>query len=561
MPPFAIPATLRASLAERVDRVAAARPIAAIGAAIGRQFSYALIQAVCDLSDIELQAALARLVDAGLVLQRGAPPDAVYSFKHALVQDAAHDSLLRDDRRQLHARIAAALETGFSELTEGLPEILAQHYAEAGLAERSAACWSKAGRRSAAHSAMVEAAAQFQKGIEQLALLPSSRERQRLELELQSALGAALQAIKGFAASETGRVYARARELWERLDFPVAFRQVVYAQSIYHTYRREFELAQRVNADLLERSRQRGDTAGLVLGHNAAGCTLMYVGNFAVSRAHLEAALALYDPVAHGALVHQAGVHPPSVSQAHLGIVLFSLGFSDQALARSNASIAEARHLAHYPSLAGSLSLGNILLSLLGEDAALDEQASELVALASEQKFPLYRASAASYRGWVKLQRGEATEGLALMRRASSAFRATGMGTEAYRASLLARACAAAGQIGEAGRLLDEALEAGQKSGEGVFAAELHRHKGELLLRQGDAEAAAELYSEALSVAREQQAKMWELRACVSLARLWRDRGRSAHARDLLAPVYGWFSEGFGTADLREAKALLDELA
>ena len=287
----------------------------------------------------------------------------------------------------------------------------------------------------------------------------------------------------------------------------------------------------------------------------------MFAGRFASSRSHLEEALALYDPISHRSLVHQAGIHPHVNSQAYLGIVLFCLGFPDQALAQSNAAIAEARRLAHPPSLAVSLAIGARLLSLVGDNAALDERADQLVAVATEQGFPYWRAQGTIYRGWVKVKNGDVAEGISLLRSGSSAYRATG--AEAwmpYHIALLARACEIAGQIEEAVTLLDDALQIVERTGERWLAAELNRHKGQLLLRQGHSEAAEELYRKALSIAEEQEAKLWELRAAVSLARLRRDQGRRAEARDLLAPVYGWFTEGFDTPDLKEAKALLDEL-
>ena len=408
------------SLMARLDRLASVRQVAQIGAAIGREFSYALLRAVSRLPEDELQAALARLVASELVFQRGTPPDAVYSFKHALVQDAAHGSLLRSARQQLHAQIAEALESHSPELMDSQPELFAQHYAEAGLVEKSVAFWGKAGHRSAARSAMAEAAAQFQKGLDQLALLPDTPERQRQELEFRSALGAVLQAVKGHAAPETGHAYARARELWEQLGSPSEFLQVPYGQSRYHAFRGEFDLAQRLDEDLLRLSRQRNDSAGLVLGHYSSGRNLMFAGRFASSRSHLEEVLALYDPISHRSLVHQAGIHPQVDSQAYLGIVLFCLGFPDQALARTNAAIAEARRLAHPPSLAVSLAIGAMLLSLVGDDAVLGEWADQLVALATEQGFPYWRAQGAIYRGWVKVRNGDVAEGMSLLRSGSS---------------------------------------------------------------------------------------------------------------------------------------------
>ena len=245
-----------------------------------------------------------------------------------------------------------------------------------------------------------------------------------------------------------------------------------------------------------------------------------------------------------------------------MGIVLFCLGYPDQALAQSNAAIAEARRLAHPPSLAVSLAIGARLLSLVGDHAALDERADQLVAVATEQGFPHWGAQGAIYRGWVKVKNGDVTEGMSLLRSGSTAYRATGAEAwTSYHIALLAGACEIAGQVEEGVTLLDDALQIVERTGERWFAAELNRHKGQLLLRQGHSEAAEELYRKALSIAEEQEAKLWELRAAVSLARLRRDQGRRAEARDLLAPVYGWFTEGFDTPDLKEAKALLSQLS
>jgi class 3 adenylate cyclase/predicted ATPase len=561
LPPFAIPTSLHDSLMARLDRLASVRLVAQIGAAIGREFSYPLLHAVSRLPADELQAALARLVASELVFQRGTPPEAVYTFKHALVQDAAHGSLLRSTRQQLHAQIAEALEAHSPEIMDSQPELFAQHYAEAGLIVKSVAFWGKAGHRSAARSATAEAAAQLQKGLDQLALLPDDPERQRQELELRSALGAVLQAVKGLAALETGHAYARARELWEQLGSPSDFLQVPYGQSFHHMVRGELDLALRLAEDLLRFSRRRDDSAGLVLGHLSSGRTLMLGGRFAPSRTHLEEVLALYDPVSHRSLAYQAGFHPQNDSQAILGIVLFCLGYSDQALARSNAAIAEAQRLAHPPSLASSLFLGAILLSHVGDNAALGERVDQLVAVTTEQGFPLWRAAGTTFRGWVKVKNGDVTEGISLLRSGSAAYRATGAELwMPYYIALLATACAIAGQLEESLTQLDDALQIVERTGERFLEAELNRHKGQLLLRQGHTEAAEDPYCKALSIAEEQEAKLWELRAAVSLARLRRDQGRHAEARDLLAPLYGWFTEGFGTPDLNEAAALLEEL-
>jgi predicted ATPase len=562
IPAFAIPPSLHASLLARLDHLGPiTKEIAQVGAAIGRDFAYELLASVAQRSEWQLQAALHRLVNAGLVFQRGVFPEATFLFKHALVQDAAYGTLLRGPRQALHRQIAKALETHSPETMENRPELIAQHYRDAGLVERSVVYWGKAGRRSVARSAMVEAAIQFRKGLDQLALLPSRPERWRQELEFCSALGAVLLSVKGQAAPETGHAFARAQELWQRLGFPSEFLQVPYGQSRYHAVHGELDLAWRLDEELLDLSRQRKDSAGLVLGNMSSGRTLMYAGWFASSRSHLEAALALHDPIIHGSLVHQIGNYPQVVAQASLAIVLLQLGFPDRAVVGSNAAIAEARRRSHPTALAVSLSDCTLLLSLVGDNVALEERADELIAVATEHDFPLWGAQGTIYRGWAKVKNGNLAEGISLLRLGAHAYRVTG--AEAwvpYYTALLARTCEITGEFEESLTLLDDALQMVERTGERWFAADLNRHKGQLLLRQGQPEAAEELYRKALSIAEEQGAKLWELRAATSLARLCGEQGRRGEARELLAPIYRWFTEGFDTADLKEAKALLDEL-
>jgi class 3 adenylate cyclase/predicted ATPase len=559
---FNVPATLHASLMARLDRLgSAAKEVAQVGSALGREFSYELLAAVAQRSATELNAALDQLVGAGLVFRQGALPHASFLFKHALVQDAAYSTLLRGRRQELHTQTAQALAAHYPELVESQPELFAHHYAEAGLVEKSVTFWAKAGHGSAARSAMPEAAAQFQKGLDQLALLSGNPERQRQELEFRCALGAVLTTTKGSAAPETGRAYARARELWAQLGFPSEFLRVPSGQARYHLFRGELDLAQRVDEDLLRLSRERNDPAGLVLGHLSSGRTLLYSGKFAVARSHLEAGLALYDPIAHYSLVQQVALHPAVVSQSYLGNILFCLGFPDQGLARSSAAIVEARSLAHPPTLATSLILSAVPLSLIGDILSLDERIDELLAVAAEHGFSYWHAVGTIFRGWAKVKRGDLTGGILLLRRGLSDYRATDAQVWVpYCLALLGRGCAMAGQIEESSTMLDEALQIAEGTGERWLAAELNRHKGHLLWRQEHPEAAEEFYRKALSIAEVQEARFFELRASTSLARLWREQGKRDAARDLLSPVYGWFTEGFDTPVLKQAKALLDEL-
>lgn len=555
----AIPTTLRDSLMARIDRLGSVRLVAQIGAAMGRQFPYALLRAVSDLPENEFRAALAGLVASELVFQRGAPPEAVYTFKHALVQDAAHGSLLRDTRRRLHRQIAEALRAHFPELTDTQPELLARHYAEAGIAEESAFFWGKAGTRSLARSAMTEAAAQLQEGLHQLARVPETVERMRQELEFWVALGTALRAVKDFAAPETGRAWSRARKLWEEQGSPQEFINIPFALAAYHGLRRERDLALSLINEVLRLSHQRNDASGLILGYSEIGETMTFAGELASSRSHIERALAVRSPGFQPAI----STHDPLVpARGNLAIVLFCLGYPDRAWAASRATIAEAQRLGHPASLTLSCIFEAILLSLVGDNASLEAKAGELIAAAAEHGFALYRAQGTIFGGWAKVKNGEVPDGIDFLRSGLDAYRATGseVWMPHYRA-LQAMALEIAGQTEEAGVLLDDALHNLERTGERWFEAELNRCKAELLLRQGHAEAAEELFHKAMRIAQEQQAKLWELRAAASLARLHRDRGCPGDARGILAPVYSWFTEGFDTPDLKEAKALLDELA
>jgi predicted ATPase len=348
-----------------------------------------------------------------------------------------------------------------------------------------------AGRRSAARSALAEAAAQFQKGLNQLELLPDTPERNRQELELQCALGAVLIALKGFAAPETGQVYVCAQALWEKLGSPTEFLHLPFGQSFHHVVRAEFDLAQRFDENLLRLGHQRNDSVGLVLGHHSSGRTLFYRGRFASSRSHQEEALTLYDAISQRSLVGQAGFSPRVGVLAYLGLSLFCLGYPDQALARSDAAIAEARKLAHPPSLAVSLALGARLLSLIRDNAVRGGWVDELVAVTTDQGFPYWGSVGTILRGWVKAKNGDVAEGTSFMRSGLAAYRATGAELWIpHYIALLVGAHLIAGQVEEGLVLLGEALQVVERTEERWFAAELHRHKGWLLLQQGHAEAA-----------------------------------------------------------------------
>lgn len=561
-PSATIPTTLYGSLLARLDRHPTARLVAQAGAAIGREFSHELIRAVWDRPEQELLSALDQLAAAGLVHRRGVAPDATYSFKHSLIRDAAYSTLLRPARRRLHGLIARTLQARFADLVEDQPELLAWHCGEAGLPAESALLWARAGRRSAARSSLAEAAVLYRNALDQLRLLPETLDRQRRQLELNSALSAALRAVKGLAAPETGQAYGEALALWTALGSPAEFVEIPFGMARYHAYRGEIDVALRHDEQLLHLSRQRDDPVGLVLGHLSSGRTLMYAGRFAESRLHLEALLAVGDPAFHASLVRRVGFYPQGNAQACLAVVLLCLGHPDEALACSNAAVAAARQLGHVHSLVSILSLAAVPYALVGDPGTLGAWADELVAITTEQGFPAWGAIGRTYRGWVNVRNGKLADGIGLLREGAAAFRATGADLFApFLVTLQANACAGAGQVNESLELLGEAFEIAERTGEYWLAAELHRLKGDLLARGGQTAQAEDCFRRAMAIAAEQGAQFWQLRAATSLVQLLRGSARHAEARAMLEPVLGGFDGNMRAADVVAAQALLRQLA
>lgn len=563
--PLAVPATLHASLIARLDRLGyASKEIAQVGATIGREFSYELMACVADRGKGELRAALDRLADAGLLFRRGEPPRTSYVFKHALVQDAAYGSLLRGRRRELHARIARRLEEEPSMAAEAQPEILAYHCANAGLIGKAVCYWQKAGELSKARSAMTEAITQLQKALDLLPNLPDARDRHRTELEVQLALGGALLAAKGHAAEQTGKAYARARRLCELLDDTPNLLKALWGEFVHHHVRAETNRSHRAAGDLLALAERQNDPAGLVAGHRAIGDSFLHLGQLRAARTQFEQGLALYDPVQHRSLTLLFAENARVATLGFLSLTLGLLGFADQARARNGEALAEARELSHPISLAFALSVGCRLHFVLEDPPTVCRLAEELIALTEEQQFAFFLAMGTNYRGWALAEAGDIGAGMALLRKGIAGFRASGAAwILPFYLAQLATAHAKAGRVEDGLGQLSEALILTEKSGVRWFEAELHRRRGELLPADAlgtEAEMEA-CFHRAMAIARQQDAKLWELRAATSLTRLWRDQGKRTEARDLLAPIYGWFSEGFDTPALKRAKALLEELA
>jgi predicted ATPase len=557
-PGLSVPPTLHASLMARLDRLGpAAREVAQAGAAISREFGYALLASITDLPEPQLREALERLTGAGLVFARGTPPEAIYLFKHALVQDAAYGSLLRSRRQGLHKRIVVVLEERFPEIVQAQPALLAQHCQEAGLAEQAVGYWLKAGQQALARSAMKEAAAQLRKGLDVLAGLPGGKWRQQQELDLQTALGSALAATAGWATAEVAETLARARVLAEQLDRPEHLVPLMVGQWGFHFARAEHRLALALGEQLEQISGARSDAAAQLLGRYLHGVTRYYLGEFIAARALLERCMCLADP-AHRA-IGGLSFDPYAEMLAWLALTLACLGYIDQARSWMDEAVSEARRLNHVHTLAHALNLANRLDWLTGSPMGHIE---EFLTLTTEHGFPLYFGYALAWRGRSLIALGKAQEGLALLTQGLAEWRAIGaVASTSLLFTWLAEAYAKLDQPDEERRCLSEAARVVEANEERVWEAELLRVRGDLLNAAGDQFGAEQHYREAIAVAERQSAKLFQLRASTSLARLWRDQGRQTQAHDLLAPIYGWFTEGFDAPDLKEAKALLDELA
>jgi predicted ATPase len=556
-----VPASLHASLMARLDRLGPGKEVVQVGAAMGREFSHALLAAAAGKPDAELDAALERIIQAGLVSRQGTPPQATYLFKHALVQEAAYGTLLRGKRQELHARIARMLEERFPEAAEADPERVAQHYTAAGLAEPAARCWAKAGHRSIARSATAEALAQLEKGLQLLSTLPDTDERRRQELDLQIALGVVLMAARGWAAPEAGRANGRARELCEEIGATAQLWPVLYGQWVFHGVRGEQDAARELAEELLRRAEAHQDAVARIVGNRVAGTGAFWRGDPITGRRHLEQALALYDPERHRSLAFRYVQDPRVAALSGLSWALFVLGFPAQASTRSREARQAARELGHVHTLAYALLFACFYTQCARAGAEAREQAEALAALASEQRFSHFLGAATAFLGCALVERGEVETGLEQLRHGLDAWRASGAGLyEPYLLGLQADALRRGSRARESLEVLDEALARAGESNEGWFKAELHRLRGEALAFLGQPRDAEECFSQAIATAREQSAKSWELRASVSLARLWRGEGRRAEGLAALAPVYDWFTEGLDTPDLEEAGMVLKEL-
>jgi len=557
-----VPRTLHDSLLARLDRLGPWKCVAQTGAVIGRCFSFKLLSALIPQSPAALAKALQGLVRAELITVRGRPPEATYTFRHALLQEAASSCLLNADRRAIHRRIAEVLESDFPGTAANEPELLALHYTGAGLVDRAIDYWQLAGERALQRSANVEAAHHLDQALALLGTLPPSADRDQRELTLQTRLGATLTTVKGFAAPEVAAVYERARGLSRGSQPPLQRFSVLRGLWVYDLVRAEWQGANDLAKEMLSVSRDPGQE---LEAHRALGMTLLWSGNFSDAHAHLEQGLRIYDPKHHHIHAFQYGNDPGIACQVHRAFALWVLGYPDRALSTCREALALARRLAHPFTLGQALIYSMFIHQLRGEPEALQELVPEAKSLAAEHGFPFWLAEADIMNGWAQAAGGEAEAGINQICTGMTSFLATGAKMDKPRwLALLAEAYSANNQTREGLKTVQKALKIVGSTKECFYQARLCQIHGDLLLKEGSrgaATRAATVFQQGLEVARRQKARSWELSTATSLARLWCAQAKRHEAYDLLAPVLQGFKEGSDTADLKEARALLNELA
>jgi predicted ATPase len=574
-----LPPTVQGILAARIDRLPAEdKALLQLLAVLGKEFPLSLLAQVVGQPEAEVQGMLARLQRGEFIYEQPAFPEPEYTFKHALTQEVAYNSLLLERRRELHERTAQALETLYQDRLEEHYSALAHHYRRSGNTEKAVVYLQRAGQQAAQRSAYGEAIEQLTAALELLETLAESRERLQQELLVQTTLGPALSVAKGYAAPEVERSFTRARELCQRVGDTPQLGLVLWGLHRFYLMRAEHRTAQELAAQLLSLAQHDLAPSSLLAAHTALGTALCIQGHLTEAREHLVPELPLVEAQQRRALAFRYGVDPGVLRLLYTAIDLWSLGYAEAALQRLQAMLTLAQELAHPFSLVVAQGGAAWTQRCRRDIPDTQARAEAALTLATEQGFPYWMAGGAILRGWALAAQGQAEEGISQMQQGLAAYRATG--AELFRPfwlALLAEGYGEAGQADQGLPLVAEALEVMDQQGERFWEAELYRLKGELLLRadvqrptsnvrgmvrdMSPAPTEAEnCFQQALDVARRQSAKSLELRAAMSLSRLWQQQGKQVEARQLLAPLYGWFTEGFDTADLQEARALLEAL-
>jgi len=560
LPPLAIPATLQDSLMSRLDRLAPVREIGQIGAAIGREFSYSLLRVLVGRDETALQNALTQLEQAELVFRRGEPPEAIYSFKHALVRDAAYESLLKSRRQPLHGQIARTLEERFSDIVASQPEIVAHHFTEAGLVEPAIDYWLKAGQHAARRSANAEALNHLARGLELLPTIDDPMLRNKWELLLQTLLGHSLRATKGWSVDSVKRAYTRALQLCKESGLDEHTLPAVFGLWTWHFLRAALDEAQALAEHLVNTAENADDSVFKVLAHEALGFTLFARGKFAPAHAALKRSISMCEDSKAAAYLDLSAQDPRVHVRLYDGMALWLLGYPDQALriCAEGRRYADASQHPFSEAMARTISLR--VHQFRGEAAVVEREADAAIALCEEHGFVHYLAMALILRGWASAQQGEFDKGIAEIQDGLEKVRTTGaLLFESYALGLLADVCIKNERYEQAFSFLDQAkLRLDQENSERFYAAEIYRLLGETYLRsRRDLDQAERYLCKGLKVAREQKAKSLELKLCMSIYDLHELRQNADKYRSQLGEIYGSFSEGFDTRDLVNAKSRL----
>jgi class 3 adenylate cyclase/predicted ATPase len=566
LPPLAIPSTLHDSLMARLDHLSAVKEVAQLGAAIGREFPYDLLARVSPLGANELDDALQQLVNSELVFRRGTPPNASYKFKNVLVRDVAYQSLLRRNRQLYHKRIADTLESHFPQKVESEPESIAHHLTEAGATGEAVRYWLEAGKRAAQRSANAEAVAHLSKGLELVETMPESPERAETELAMRVTLGPALMMARGAGAPEVAALYARAADLAKSAGDQTERFAAVWGQYFVDEVRGRWRDAID-NVVILQRIAGEAANSGFLLqAHHAAWTANVFSGRLTAARTHMNYGIEHYDRHTHRDHKFLYGAHDPGVCARTVGGLSLTLaGYPDAGRRQADDALELANELDHAVTLVTAHVFRTMSLQMTRDVGVTRGEAETTIELASKFRLTPYVKIGSLIKGWSLAADGLAEQGVAMQREVLDRVRArknSGMGLT-YFYEHLAESMAAGGDHEGALAVIDDAFATAGSYGEHMWEAELHRRRGCILLAQSrDNRATTEAcYRQAIEAAKSQEAKLLELRAATSLAGLWQEDGKGDQARDLLAPVHDWFTEGFDTRDLKEAKALLDELA
>lgn len=556
----AIPSTLADSLMARLDRLATGKDVAQRAAVLGRELSYTLLAAVAGMSETTLRRGLARLVKAEILFVRGEPPDATYTFKHALVQEAAYESLLKRARQTMHGRVVDVLLAELPERAAAEPELVARHAEAAGRVTEAVDCYQRAGERAQSRSAHAEAIRHFEHAIAILLTQPESRARDTREAALQVPLAESRTVALGYTSPAVEAAHERTRALCEAVGDELGLGHALSRLGVFAHNSGDTERACLLGAQALAIGERVGDPGLLLKAHCDLGLTEVYRGKFGSSLAHLETALGLAQPDVYRANLFASG-NPGVRALSASAWDLFVLGFPDRALTRAREGVIRAQELAHPFSIAHALFFETVVHALRQDGVRQRERATETIALSEAQGFPFWLGVGQAFHAAARVQAGETAAiadlqaGLALMATAGSRGGAPALMV------LLGKSYRAAGRLDEARTTITNGLALAAQSAQTFFDAELLRVQAEIHLAAGDEDAAAASYERALAVARSQASKSFELRVAIGLARLAARRGDREAARALLAPVYGWFTEGFDTRDLLDARMLLDDLA